>query len=161
MRHRVAARNAFHNTNIGVTADNFILQLPLSGRPSGRLGYDPTIPRSMKDVMTQTLFPRFASTIQTATRFDLTMPGSDHPFFLDAADARGRNVCMMYAPFDHINHSARIAIVGMTRVRTKPNRLCSPQRQRSFRANPKLKPQPSQRRMPASRASRCAPTLSG
>jgi len=114
MRHRVAARNAFHNTNIGVTADNFILQLPLSGRPSGRLGYDPTIPRSMKDVMTQTLFPRFASTIQTATRFDLTMPGSDHPFFLDAADARGRNVCMMYAPFDHINHSARIAIVGMT-----------------------------------------------
>jgi len=64
--------------------------------------------------MAQTLFPRFASTIRTAARFDLTNPGSDHPFFLDATDAGGRDVRMMYAPFDHINRSAKIAIVGMT-----------------------------------------------
>lgn len=64
--------------------------------------------------MAQTLFPRFASTIRTAARFDLTTSGSDHPFFLDATEAGGRNVSMMYAPFDHINRSAKIAIVGMT-----------------------------------------------
>lgn len=69
----------------------------------------------MKDLMAHTLFPRFASTIRTAARFDLTTPGSaDHPLFLDATDAGGRNVSMMYAPFDHINRSAKIAIVGMT-----------------------------------------------
>jgi hypothetical protein len=64
--------------------------------------------------MAQTLFPRFASTIRTAARFDLSMPGSTHPLFLDATDTSGRNVCMIYAPFDHLNRSARIAIVGMT-----------------------------------------------
>lgn len=69
----------------------------------------------MKDLMAHTLFPRFASTIRTAACFDLTTPGSaDHPLFLDANDAGGRNVSMMYAPFDHINRSAKIAIVGMT-----------------------------------------------
>lgn len=43
----------------------------------------------------------------------MSTPSSDHPLFLDATSAGGRNVSMMYAPFDHINRSAKIAIVGM------------------------------------------------
>lgn len=67
-----------------------------------------------KDPMAQTLFPRFADIIRNTAHFDLTDPSADHPLLLDRTAAGGRQVRMLYAPFDHINRDARIVIVGMT-----------------------------------------------
>jgi len=67
-----------------------------------------------KDIMAQTLFPRFADVIRNTPRFDLADPAADHPLLLDQTEAGGRQVRMLYAPFDHINRNAKIAIVGMT-----------------------------------------------
>lgn len=67
-----------------------------------------------KGCMPQTVFPRFANVIRTSARFDLTDPGADHPLLLDHTEVGGRHVRMLYAPFDHVNHAARIVIVGMT-----------------------------------------------
>lgn len=64
--------------------------------------------------MVQTLFPRFADIIRNTAQFDLSNPSASHPLLLDQTDARGRSVKMLYAPFDHVNRAAKIAIVGMT-----------------------------------------------
>lgn len=68
----------------------------------------------MKDIMTQNLLPQFADTVRSTVQFDPTVGGFDHPLMIDAFDASGKKVEMLYAPFDHINANARIAIVGMT-----------------------------------------------
>lgn len=64
--------------------------------------------------MAQKLFERFAEIIRNTDQFDLTDPAANHPLMLDQEDVSGRQVRMLYAPFDHVNLSAEIAIVGMT-----------------------------------------------
>lgn len=64
--------------------------------------------------MTQTLFPRFADIIRNTAKFDLTNLSTNHPLLIDQFADSGCQVQMLYAPFDHINLSARIAIIGMT-----------------------------------------------
>ena len=71
-------------------------------------------PVCTKDPMANTLFPRFAEIIRNTAGFDLADPAADHPLLLDQTEERGRQVRMLYAPFDHINRAARIIIVGMT-----------------------------------------------
>lgn len=68
----------------------------------------------MKDPMAQTLFPHFADLIRKTARFDLANPSEDNPLLLDQADHGGRQLRTLYAPFDHVNRAARIAIGGMT-----------------------------------------------
>ena len=64
--------------------------------------------------MAQNLLPQFADIIRTTATFDLTVASPDHPLLIDQTKAGERQVQMLYAPFDHINRTARIAIVGMT-----------------------------------------------
>lgn len=64
--------------------------------------------------MAQNLLPQFADIIRTTETFDLTVASPDHPLLIDQTKAGERQVQMLYAPFDHINRTARIAIVGMT-----------------------------------------------
>jgi len=64
--------------------------------------------------MAQTLLPQFSDIIRNTATFDLTNPSPDHPLLIDQTEAGGRQVQMLYAPFDHVNRTARIAIVGMT-----------------------------------------------
>lgn len=64
--------------------------------------------------MTKTLFPCFSDIVRNTAEFDLRNRSINHPLLIDQFDHRGRQVQMLYAPFDSINQSARIAIVGMT-----------------------------------------------
>jgi len=64
--------------------------------------------------MAHTLLPRFIDVIRKTDHFNLSDPAADHPLLIDGFEARGRQVRMLYAPFDHINRAARIVIVGMT-----------------------------------------------
>ena len=64
--------------------------------------------------MTPHLLAIYAQTIRELTPF-----GNDNPHLIDALamdrfEANGRQVEMIYAPFDHVNQNARIVIVGMT-----------------------------------------------
>lgn len=64
--------------------------------------------------MNQNLLPRFADAVRNTVQFSPTTDASVHPMLIDQFDASGKSVEMLYAPFDHINANARIAIVGMT-----------------------------------------------
>lgn len=63
--------------------------------------------------MTQTLLPRFADLIRNTPSFDLA-PARSNPLQLGQFEHGGKQVDMVYAPFDHVNAAARITIVGMT-----------------------------------------------
>jgi len=64
--------------------------------------------------MAQSLFPRFAATVGNLTDAELSDPRTAAQLALAQTDVRGRTVSMVYAPFDHVNPTARIAIVGLT-----------------------------------------------
>lgn len=70
--------------------------------------------RSTKEAMAQSLFPRFAATVRDLTDVEVSDPRTADKLALAHADAGGRTVSMVYAPFDHMNPTARIAIVGLT-----------------------------------------------
>ena len=67
-----------------------------------------------KDLMAQSLLPRFADLIRSSSKFDFADLGGNHSLLLDRTQVRDRDVRMFYAPFDHVTPDARIAIVGMT-----------------------------------------------
>ena len=64
--------------------------------------------------MAQSLFPRFAATVRDLTDVEVSDPRTVDKLALAHADACGRTVSMVYVPFDHMNPTARIAIVGLT-----------------------------------------------
>jgi hypothetical protein len=63
---------------------------------------------------TPNLFPRFSDVIRQLDASQVEDAGSAPALHLSSTDIRGRAVEMVYAPFDHVNHSARIVIVGLT-----------------------------------------------
>ena len=64
--------------------------------------------------MPQNLLPRFADIVRDTIRFDLSDSTETNPILLETLDIRGKRISMVYAPFDHLNTKAKIAIVGMT-----------------------------------------------
>lgn len=63
---------------------------------------------------TPDLFPRFAGVIRQLSQHQIENPLSVRELRLGDAGIPGRNVEMVYAPFDHVNPSARIVIVGLS-----------------------------------------------
>lgn len=64
--------------------------------------------------MVQSLFPRFATTVRDLTDAEVSDPRTAAKLALAQTNAGGRTVSMIYAPFDHVNSTARIAVVGLT-----------------------------------------------
>lgn len=64
--------------------------------------------------MTQSLFPRFADTVRNLTDVEVSDPRTATKLALAHTEANGRTVSMVYAPFDHVNPTARIVIIGLT-----------------------------------------------
>jgi hypothetical protein len=63
---------------------------------------------------TPNLFPNFASIIRQLSRVEIDDPRNALQLLLDHAVVGGRSVDMVYSPFDHVNHAARLVIVGLT-----------------------------------------------
>ncbi|MET3710766.1 hypothetical protein ABIC65_001468 [Sphingomonas trueperi] len=69
--------------------------------------------------MTPNLLPQFAPLL-LEWNLQHTEDALDHPKFTMAqCEIGGRSVQMIYAPFDHINYTAKIVIVGMTPGRSQ------------------------------------------
>lgn len=65
--------------------------------------------------MAPNLLPQFAAHIRSASApLASSELGLNHPLLLDETRVSGKHVQMVYAPFDHVNASARLVIVGMT-----------------------------------------------
>lgn len=60
------------------------------------------------------LFPAFAQVISELSQRQLEDPGSADDLHLASTAAGNKTVKMVYAPFDHVNASARVVIVGLT-----------------------------------------------
>lgn len=78
------------------------------------LAVSDTSPNQTKEVMTQSLFARFASTVRGLSDCEVADPRIAPKLVLAQTNAAGRNVTMLYAPFDYVNPDARIVIVGLT-----------------------------------------------
>lgn len=64
--------------------------------------------------MAPNLLPKFHNYLKHSNEFEPTRIGHGDPLLLDSALVGNKTVRMVYAPFDHVNHSAQIVIVGMT-----------------------------------------------
>ena len=64
--------------------------------------------------ITPNLFPNFAPALRGLTPKELGDPGGAPQLQLHSTMVGGRSVEMVYAPFDHVNASARLVIVGLT-----------------------------------------------
>jgi len=60
------------------------------------------------------LFPRYANEVTALTPEQVRNPISAAALNMGSVKVGSRNVQMVYAPFDHVNPGARIAIVGLT-----------------------------------------------
>lgn len=64
--------------------------------------------------MAQSLFSRFSATVRDLTDVEVSDPRTAAKLALAHACSGSRTVSMVYAPFDHVNPTARIVIVGLT-----------------------------------------------
>lgn len=69
--------------------------------------------------MTPQLLCTYASTICELSPAAIENPQAAGALVMDSLESSGRRVEMVYAPFDHVNSEARIAIVGMTPGRSQ------------------------------------------
>lgn len=60
------------------------------------------------------LFSRFADVVAGLPATSIVNPRAEPALLLDRIEHDGRAVEMVYAPFDHVNPSARVVIIGMT-----------------------------------------------
>ncbi len=60
------------------------------------------------------LLARFSDVIKALSPSDLKQPRSVAALQLDRCVVGNREIEMIYAPFDHVNRDAKVAIVGMT-----------------------------------------------
>lgn len=65
-------------------------------------------------VMTPQLLSTYAPAIRDMATTAIADPLSTPALAMEQLDVAGRAIHMLYAPFDHVNRNARIAIVGMT-----------------------------------------------
>ncbi|HEY4077202.1 MAG TPA: hypothetical protein VGM26_09760 [Rhizomicrobium sp.] len=69
--------------------------------------------------MTPDLLTKFASPITALSKAELDDPRLAPSLRMERVTVGGRNVEMIYAPFDHVNRAAKVMIVGMTPGRTQ------------------------------------------
>jgi hypothetical protein len=65
-------------------------------------------------VMTPQLLSTYAPAIRDMATTAIADPLSTPALAMEQLDVAGRAIHMLYAPFDHVNRNAKIAIVGMT-----------------------------------------------
>lgn len=63
---------------------------------------------------TPNLFPKFTPTIRQLSSAEIEDPRTARELLLDRTTIGGREIEMVYAPFDHVNRHARLVIVGLT-----------------------------------------------